>query len=115
VPLFLLGVPVLVYGFAQADRLVCAEREFYPDEWERDGFPASFFGWIIPFFSGDRSVLRARTPVPWRWKFRTPTWVATSPEYRRWLRRYRLCIVIWNIPIIVVLGIMLFPLIHCTV
>jgi hypothetical protein len=97
-PAFAFAAPVLIYGFAQADRLVRVERERYPDEWARDGFPAGYFAWIRPFFSGAAADLsRSRTSVPWRWKFKTPPWIAASPEYRRWLRRYRVCIVVWNV------------------
>ena len=96
-PLLLLAAPVLVYVFTQADRLVRAEREFHRDEWERDGSPCGYFAWIVPYFSGDAVLAGCRTSVPWRWKFRTPPWVAASREYRRWLRRYRISILIWDL------------------
>ena len=41
--LFLIGGPILVYGFTQANRLVCAEHDLHPDAWERDGFTSGFF------------------------------------------------------------------------
>jgi hypothetical protein len=96
-PLLLVATPVLIYGFTQADRLVRAEREFHPVEWERDGSPCGFFAWIIPFCSGATTLSGCRTSVPWRWMFRTPPWVAASREYRKWLRRYRICALLWNL------------------
>ena len=93
----LIAAPVLIYAFLQADRLIRAQRERHPDEWARDGFPAGYFAGIGAFLAGDTAVSRTRTAMPWRWKFRTPPWVAASPEYRSWLMRYRVCIVIWNL------------------
>jgi len=77
----------------QADRLVRAQYRSHPDEWKRDGRPAGFFFWPAGF----------RRRFPSRWLFRTPSWVRTSPQYLGWLRRYRLCVLVWNILCILIM------------
>ena len=85
--LLLIGAPILLYGFLQADQLVRAQYHSHRDEWERDGRPAGFFFWPPGF----------RRRFPTIWLFRTPAWVRTSPECLARLRRYRLCALVWNI------------------
>jgi hypothetical protein len=45
--LFLIGGLILVYGFAQADRLVRAEHDLHPDASPRSVFSHSCLGWYI--------------------------------------------------------------------
>lgn len=85
--LLLIGAPILLYGFLQADQLVRAQYHSHRDDWERDGRPAGFFFWPPGF----------RRRFPPVWLFRTPAWVRTSPECLARLRRYRLCALVWNI------------------
>ena len=50
--LFLIGGPILVYGFTQANRLVRAEHDLHPDAWERYGFERSGrsgLSWTVGF------------------------------------------------------------------
>ena|SRR6266404_4822662 len=85
--LLLIGAPILLYGFLQADQLIRAQYHSHRDDWERDGRPAGFFFWPPGF----------RRRFPTVWLFRTPAWVCTSPECLARLRRYRLCALVWNI------------------
>ena len=103
--LFLIGSPILVYGFTQANRLVRAEHDLHPDAWERDGFPSGFF-FLPP---------GARRRVPSIWFFRTPAWVGTSPTYLKWLRRYRTCSLIWNFLCATVLMVMIYVAVHTNI
>jgi hypothetical protein len=100
--LFLVGGPILLYGFTQADRLVRAEHDLYPDVWAHDGFPAGFF-FLPP---------GARRRVPLKWFFRTPEWVRASPTYVKWLRRYRTCGIIWNLLCATLFFAMIYVAIH---
>ena len=102
VPIVLVGAPILLYGFTQADRLVRAEYESHRSDWERDGFPAGFFFWPPG----------ARRGVPFSWLFRAPSWVHASPTYARWLRRYRTCALIWNLLCIPLFLAMLYALVR---
>jgi hypothetical protein len=93
--LLVIAVGVLLYGFIEFDRLVRVEHQFYREAWESDGSPCGFF-WGAPgsfpfagYFSRNRAAFR--------WLFRTPAWVATSPEHSQLLRRFRICVITWNV------------------
>jgi hypothetical protein len=80
--LFLIGGPILVYGFTQANRLVRAEHDLHPDAWERDGFKRSGrsgLSWTVGFVflavsdssllkhTARRILAKAEMPYPnWR-------------------------------------------------
>jgi hypothetical protein len=102
VVVFIIGGPILLYGFTQADRLVRAEHDLFPDAWAHDGFPAGFF-FLPP---------GARRRVPFNWFFRTPEWVRASPTYVKWLRRYRTCGIIWNLLCATLFFMMIYVAIH---
>jgi hypothetical protein len=88
--IMLLAFAVLLYGFTRADRLVRAEYECHRDAWLQDGSPAGFFWWPPNF----------RRRCPMKWLFRTPPWVAASPDYRRILRTYRACVLLSDMLIV---------------
>ena len=103
VPFFIIicfGLPLLLYGFYLFDRLVKTEHAQNPAAWEADGKPNGFF-WRAPERTMFGSDL-ARTRASMSWVFVTPEWIKDLPDSIVLLRRFRFCILGWNILVIVV-------------
>lgn len=93
--LLVIAVGVLLYGLVEFDRLVRVEHQFHRVAWESDGSPCGFFWWApgsFPF-----AGYFARNRAAFTWLFSTPAWIATSPEHSRLLRRFRICVITWNV------------------
>jgi len=96
--LIFLALPILIYSFVLLDRLIQAEYESHKAAWEADGKPMGFFffppgqNWLDKFRGG-----WARNRISFVWLFKTPSWVSASIEYRVWLRRFRICVLVWNL------------------
>jgi hypothetical protein len=95
-------VVVLLYGFVAFDRLVRAEYLQFRSDWERDGRPAGFF-WRASECDFISSGL-AKLTLSFAWLFRTPRWIAGSPELLAHLRRQRFAILIWNFGILILVA-----------
>jgi hypothetical protein len=83
----IVAMATILYQMSLFDRLIRWEYEHHRDQWERDGKPDGYF-WRAgecKFWSSDMAKKRL-TGV---WLFKTPGWVATSPECRRWLAQTR--------------------------
>jgi hypothetical protein len=96
---------ILICALALFDRLIRAEYEQHRPTWETDGRPAGIF-WRARecrFITSDL----ARTRLSFVWLFRTPTWVAGSPDLAAVMRRHRGVVVIWHIAIVIWAGILL--------
>ena len=89
---------VLTYGFVSFDRLLRVQYERHRETWEADGRAAGFF-WRAPECTILASKM-ARLRIEYAWLFRTPKWVADSPQLTLQLRRHRLAVLIWNIGIL---------------
>lgn len=83
------------------ERLLQTEYERYPEAWRADGCPRMEG---VPRIS---RLACAETGQPggiktWanRLLTRTPTWVATEPECRRWLRAYRISFVVFIVSLV---------------
>jgi hypothetical protein len=87
VPLLCVVVEAAGYAFIIFDRLVRSEYEHHPGQWMSDGEPRGIF-WR-PEGCVHRRNWRALRRVSWLWLFRTPAWVAESPESMKTLTRYR--------------------------
>jgi len=106
----LLAAPYLIclvgaatFGFLTFDRLLRLEYEEHHAEWIRDGKPDG----IILHFQGGSWIYGtfARNKVGFRWLFRTPGWMQASPQAMRLLRRFRVCVAVWNIGLLTLLAI----------
>jgi hypothetical protein len=95
VVLLVAAIGALLYGLIEFDRLVRAEHQLHRAAWESDGSPCGFFWW--PPDSFPFAGYFARTRVAFAWLFQTPPWVSLSSEHIQLLRRFRVCIVAWNI------------------
>ena len=101
--LIFLATPVLVYSFVLISRLMKAEYESDKAAWEADGKPMGFLffppgqNWMDQVRGG-----LAFNRVSFVWLFKTPSWVTASNEYRRCLRNYRICVLVWNLWFLVV-------------
>jgi hypothetical protein len=96
--LIFLATPALVYSFVLQHRLVRAEYESNRVAWEADGKPMNSF--FIPPGQSWLDIVRgswAWNRVWYVWLFKTPQWVSASIEYRLWLRRLRICVLVWNL------------------
>jgi hypothetical protein len=93
------GLPVLLYSFIMFDRLVKAEYAMNRIAWEADGKPRGFF-WNAPECSFIRSNW-ARNRLSFLWLFSTPLWAMASPECQTWLRWLRICVLAWNILLVI--------------
>jgi hypothetical protein len=93
------GLPLLLYSFLMFDRLVKAEYAMNRIDWEADGKPRGFF-WNAPECTFFRSNL-ARNRLSFHWLFSTPLWAMASPECQTWLRRLRICVLAWNILVVI--------------
>jgi hypothetical protein len=96
--LIFLALPIFIYSFVLLDRLIQAEYESHKAAWEADGKPMGFFffppgqNWLDKFRGG-----WVRNRISFVWLFKTPSWVSASIEYRVWLRRFRICVLVWNL------------------
>ena len=87
------GVPILIYSFVMFDQVVRAGYEIDRSAWKAVGKPNGFF-WRAPestFFSGLSTNRLALV-----WLFKDPPWAARSVACQAWLKRMRVCVVIWN-------------------
>lgn len=94
------GLPLLFYCSLMFDRLVKAEYEIKRMVWEADGKPTGFF-WNAPkctfFWSG-----WMRNWLSLVWLFTTPGWVTEIKDCQTWLRRFRICVLVWNVLIVTI-------------
>jgi hypothetical protein len=97
-PILVLAIAVLLYSFVMFDRLVKAEYTHARSAWEADGRPRGFF-WHAPECTWLRSGW-AVNRLGFIWLFKTPNWAAQSAHYRDWLKRFRICVLAWNITIV---------------
>jgi hypothetical protein len=93
--LLVVAAPIVFYSFMVFDRLVRAQYEGHREAWIASGRPRGFF-WSAPECSwlGSAYALH-RASVSWL--FKTPSWAASSSIYLRWLRRFRLSVLLWNV------------------
>jgi len=92
-------IGVLLYAFVLFDRLLRAEYEQHRPAWEIDGRPAGFF-WRAQECDFLFSKL-AKMRLTLVWLFRTPAWVASSPDLVAMLRRHRIAVLIWNVGVLI--------------
>jgi hypothetical protein len=97
VALFGCLIAVGVYGFLQYDKLVEFANAEYPNDWQRDGRPDGFF---CRYTDGNQWQ---RGSVLMRWVFSTPDWIKLHDEAASWLRRLRVCILIWYVGMLLLL------------
>lgn len=97
--IFVLG-PLVLVAFATFTSLVKWQHANHRAAWEADGRPSGYF-W------NPASGLFARLGAHWamnvvmlRWLFTTPAWAEGDQRARRFLRRYRACVAIWNAGVI---------------
>lgn len=89
-------ISVLIYGFVQLDKVTAFEQAHYPDEWAADGFPDGFFRRPNGLFGEYvRPVACALV-----WLFLTPDWIRQHASTKLWLRRFRLCALVWNVGVL---------------
>jgi hypothetical protein len=101
-------IPFLFLAVVTFDRLVMIEYARFRSEWDSDGEPDGFF-WHPPdrsLFSSLMSTF-AKWSVGWEWLFRTPPWMEHDDEAIALLRRYRICVLIWNLGIVAWFAIMI--------
>lgn len=101
-------VSAIFYQMFLFDRLVRWEYDHHREQWERDGRPVGYF-WKADgcnFWSGDAAKKR----VEFLWLFRSPCWIAETPECRRWLAKRRAIFLLCSIAVGSVLTRLLFGL-----
>ena len=94
------GIPLLIYSFVMFDRLVRAEYESYRAAWELDGKPYGYF-WKAPECTYFKSGW-ARDWLCFKWLFTTPFWAHEIPRCQVWLTRMRICVLVWNIMLVLI-------------
>jgi|SRR5712692_7685773 len=90
---------VLISAFYFLDRLIRHEYQFHRDAWERDGRPVGYFFRPLEarwFRSGF-----AFQGCAFGWLFYTPQWTRDDSAARTVLSRWRWCVLVWNIGIII--------------
>ena len=96
--LIAIALSVLLYAFVMFDRLVRMEYENERATWEADRRPCGVFWrvrectWIASGWAFNRLMFL--------WLFRTPAWAARSQIGRGWLRRFRACVLSWNVLVV---------------
>jgi hypothetical protein len=83
------GLPLLIFSFLMFDRAVKAEYandRLFLAQWRRKKVHSGTF---------------QKNPLGLRWLFSTPSWMMASPECQIWLRRFRICILAWNILVVI--------------
>ena len=101
--LIFLGFPLLIYSFVLTGRLLEAEYQSDKAAWEADGKPMNFL--FTPAGHNWLQKLRgnlAYQRVIWVWLFKTPAWVGASGKSVRCLRNYRICVLLWNVWVLLV-------------
>jgi hypothetical protein len=97
--IFLGLMVLLLFAFANFDRLVKIEYRKYREEWMKDGKPRGFF-WGPPESTWFASSL-AMQSLSLKWLFKTPEWVTNDFEAKATLRKLRLYVLVFNVGIIV--------------
>ena len=102
----ILLVPCVIAAFITFDQIVKTEHDLFFSDWEQDGEPRGFF-WRPPRgLSGFGSGWGLTAQSRWlAWLFQTPPWARSNPEVLGLFRRYRICVLIWNLGFIVWLAI----------
>lgn len=91
----ILSVAILFYAFWQFDRLLRTEYEKHRLVWDADGKPPGFF-WRADECDPLTGNF-ARSHLCFVWLFRTPDWIAGSPELVAALRRLRITVLIYHV------------------
>jgi len=97
--IFLGLMVLLLFAFANFDKLVKIEYRKYKEEWMKDGKPRGFF-WAPPQSTWFASSL-AMQSLSLKWLFKAPEWVKNDFEAKETLRKIRLYVLIFNVGIIV--------------
>jgi hypothetical protein len=102
---FVVGLLILLPFFFIAalayDRLACRLHDLYPEEWRAAGRPVGFF-WRPsegPLYGSPIAFVKASLG----WAFRLPAALATDPPSKRDQARYRICLVVWNAGVLILL------------
>lgn len=96
--LVVIGLPALFLTFFCFSKFVELEHRLDRSSWENDGRPTGFF-WAAPDAGGLANRI-AKQHLMWRCLFETPAWAKSSVGATVWLRRFRLCAVIWNATVV---------------
>ena len=99
---FAAALPLLLYMFILFDRIVAAGYAQDRLAWESAGKPRGFF-WSKPECSYIGSSL-ARNRLSLVWLFKNPVWAAENSACRNWLKRLRICALVWNITVIFIVA-----------
>jgi len=94
------GLSILFYAFLMFDRIVRLEYEMNRAAWEEDGNPYGFF-WTAPECTWFKSGW-ARNRLSFVWLFSTPEWTLDSTDSRQYLKRFRICVLAWNVLVLCV-------------
>lgn len=86
----------LVAGFVAFDQLVRVQHEDHYQDWLADHKPDGLF-WRQPGHSLLHRMNWSGSLCLLAWLFSTPDWVKQDEVAGRHLRRFRFCILVWNI------------------
>lgn len=94
--ILILTAPLVIMAMLTFDQLVILEKAQFPEQWEADGSPATFyrkrgeFKWRIreSFATNKCSLV---------WLFSTPQWIKGDEKAEGILKRLRIIVAVWNI------------------
>lgn len=91
----------LIFGFITFDQIVRVQHANYYQAWIEDGKPDGFF-WRPPGRNVFQRMNWSGTLCVLKWLFITPNWVKQEDLSGRHLRQFRICILVWDMGVVLV-------------
>jgi hypothetical protein len=93
--ILILAAPLVIMAMMTFDQLVILEKAQYPEQWETDGSPATFYRKRSEFKRGIKEAF-ATNKCSLVWLFSTPQWIKGDENAEGILRRLRISVTVWN-------------------
>jgi hypothetical protein len=100
----ILAAVLVIVAMMTFDQLLIIERERFPEQWMKDGSPATFYRQRSQFKRGIKESF-ATNKCSMVWLFVTPQWIKGDGNAERILRRLRIIVAVWNfvaMPLVIV-------------
>ncbi len=93
--ILILVAPLVIMAMLTFDQLVIVERERFPEQWKKDGSPATYYRQRSQF---KRGIIESFATYKCNlvWLFATPKWIKGDEKTEGILRRLRIIAALWN-------------------